>query len=231
MTETLTRPTILGARPIEYVGPARRNHRTFNWLQLLNQGFRIPAVANTDAHYCLHESGRIRNWVKCSTDDPAAVDEMEIVRRSKKGAIVMSSGPFLEVTLDGASPGDEIRPAGPATLRMRVQCPNWFDVDRVQVLVGGREQEKLNWTRAKTPSMFRDGVVKFDAEVALEFSVDTHVIVVAAGEQSSIGPVMGPAVEIPIAISNPVWVDVDGGGVTPSLDTLGAPLPVRKDVR
>ena len=53
----------------------------------------------------------------------------------------------------------------------------------------------------------------------------------AAGESSSIGPVMGPLVEIPIAISNPIWIDVDGGGVTPSRDTLDAPLPVRKDVR
>jgi hypothetical protein len=225
------RPTILTARRFEYAGAQVRNHRTFNWLQLLNQGYRIPAVANTDAHYCLHESGRIRTWVKCSTDDPAAVDEMEIVRQSKKGAIVMSNGPYLEVTLDGAPPGDEVRPKGPAALRIRVQCANWLDVDRVQVLVGGRQEPKLNWTRAGTPGMFTDGVVKFHAEIPLEFSVDTHVIVVAAGEGATIGPVMGPASELPIAISNPIWVDVDGGGVTPSKDTLDAPLPVKKEPR
>ncbi len=33
------------------------NNRIFNWLQLLNQGHRIPGVVNTDSHYNFHESG------------------------------------------------------------------------------------------------------------------------------------------------------------------------------
>jgi hypothetical protein len=222
------RQSILTGQRFEYAGASVRNHRVFNWLQLLNQGFRIPAVANTDAHYCLHDSGRLRNWVKCSTDDPAAVDEMEIVRQSRKGRIIMSNGPFLEVSLDGALPGDEVRPKPSSTLRIRVQCPNWLDVDRVQVLVGGRPEPRLNWTRAATPGMFSDGVAKFDAEIPMAFAADTHVIVVAVGEAGTLGPVMGPTSEPPTAISNPIWVDVDGGGVTPSKDTLDAPLPVRK---
>ena len=39
------------------------NHRIFNWLQLLNQGYRIPGVVNTDAHYNFHGSGGLRNYV------------------------------------------------------------------------------------------------------------------------------------------------------------------------
>jgi hypothetical protein len=31
----------------------------------------------------------------------------------------------------------------------------------------------------------------------------------------------------PTAISNPIYVDVDGGGFTPNYDTLGFDLPVK----
>src|SRR5262249_27226278 len=41
------------------------NHTIFNWLQLLNQGQRIPGVVNTDAHYNYHGSGGLRNFVRC----------------------------------------------------------------------------------------------------------------------------------------------------------------------
>lgn len=220
------RPTILGMKPTENTGLTPRNNRAFNWLQLLNQGFRLPGVANTDAHYCAHESGRIRNWVRSSTDDPLKIDELEMVRNSKKGRLVMSNGPFLEVALNGAGPGEELRLDGPATLKVRVQCANWLDVDRLQVLINGRPGP--SFTRAATPEPFRDGVVKFEAEIPLTFKEDAHVIVVAIGERSTIGPVMGQNTETPCAISNPVWVDVDGGGVKANGDTLGAPLPAKK---
>lgn len=220
------RPSILSLKPTETLGAATRNHRTFNWLQLLNQGIRIPGVANTDAHYCAHESGRVRNWVRSSTDDPAKIDEMEMVRNSKKGRLLMSNGPFLEASLNGAGPGDEIRVGGRATLKVRVQCPNWLDVDRLQVLVNGRPGP--NFTRKADPGLFRDGVVKFEAEIALELREDAHVVVVAVGESSTCGPVMGQNTEPPVAIANPIWADVDGGGMKPNLDTLDAPLPVKK---
>ena len=31
----------------------------FHWMQLLNLGYRIPGVVNTDAHYTYHDSGWI----------------------------------------------------------------------------------------------------------------------------------------------------------------------------
>jgi hypothetical protein len=71
--------------------------------------------------------------------------------------------------------------------------------------------------------------VKFDQAIALEFKQDTHVIVMAVGEKSTLGIVQGPrwGKLQPIAVSNPIWVDVDGGGFKPSGDTLGSPLPVK----
>lgn len=221
------RENILDMEPASKYGAQVGNNRAFNWLQLLNQGHRVVGVANTDAHNCFHDSGTERTYVHSPTDDPAEVREMDVVRAAKRGRMVMTTGPFMEVSLNDALPGDDLNlPNGGATLKVRVQCPNWFDVDRVQVLVNGRPEPALNFTRAKHPDRFADAVVKFDQAIPLMLDKDAHVIVVAVGEQSSTGPVMGMG-QLPIAVSNPIYVDVDGGGFTANKDTLGAPLPTK----
>ena len=212
------------------------NNTMFNWLQLVNQGKRIPGVVNTDAHYNFHGSGFLRNYLKSPTDYPAEIRTLDVVHTAERGHVVMSSGPFLEVSLrtDGvtgeASPGDDLAaPTGRASLRVRVQCPNWFDVDRVQVFLDGRPDPALNFTRQASPERFSAATMKFDQDISLRLRRDTHVIVAAIGERSRLGPVMGPehADDRPVAVSNPIFVDVDGGGFKPSQDTLGE-LPVKR---
>ncbi|HEV7221114.1 MAG TPA: CehA/McbA family metallohydrolase [Pirellulales bacterium] len=224
-------PAVIGS------GGQDRNNTIFNWLQLLNQGYRIPGVVNTDAHYNFHGSGFLRIYLESATDDPAGVQTLEMVHTAEHGHIMMTSGPYLEVRLTADAAGDKSSgtagddveaPDGKAKLRVRVQCPNWFDVDRVQVFVNGRADDALNFTREKTPERFAGGTLKFDQELPLALDADAHVIVAAAAEKSTLGPVMGPehAKDTPIAVSNPIFVDVDGGGFKPNGDTLGAPLPV-----
>ncbi|MCH9022962.1 MAG: CehA/McbA family metallohydrolase, partial [Planctomycetes bacterium] len=212
-------------------------NRMHAWLQMLNQGHRVWGVVNTDAHYNFHGSGWLRNYIKSPTDDPAAIKTLDIVRESKRGHIIMTNGPFLEVILEPANsdeympsfPGDQANISGGSVrLKIRVQCPNWFDIDRVQVLLNGQAEANLNITRKNSPGKFSDTVIKFDQTLLLELKRDTHVIVVAIGEQSSLGPVMGPGRQEsnPIAVSNPIYVDADGNGFQPNGDTLGAPLPI-----
>lgn len=215
-----------------------RRNPIFTWLQMLNLGYRISGVVNTDAHYNVHGSGWIRNYIKSSTDEPCKVDTMEMVRASRRGNVVMSNGPFLEVRLRAGSlsaiPGDDLAaPDGKVTLQVRVQCANWYDINRVQVLLNGKLAEKLNFTRRENPELFDTGVVKFDAELPIELAGDTHVIVAAAGEGLKMGPVQGPSrgETIPIAVSNPVFVDVDGGGFRPNGDDLNVPLPLEDKFR
>ncbi len=227
--------TIFGEATAVYNG-TRYNNTIFNWLQLLNQGKRIPGVVNTDAHYNFHGSGWLRTYLKSPTDDPAEVKTLDMVHAAERGHSIMTNGPFLEVTLRAgdsqsaeAVPGDDLSaPGGKTTLHVRVQCPNWFDVDRVQVFLNGRPDGTLNITRKATPARFESGTLKFDHEFPVVLERDTHVIVAAIGEGSRLGPVMGPdhAADLPVAVSNPIFVDVDGGGFKANGDTLGK-LPVK----
>src|SRR5690606_1042490 len=148
-----------------------RGNPIVHWLQMLNLGYRVPGVVNTDAHYNFHGSGWIRNYIKSPTDDPAQIETMDVVHAADHGHVLMTTGPFMTVALtaaqDSARPrgimGDDvIAPGGKATLSVRVQCPNWMDVNRVQVFVNGQPKPELNFTRRTHPEWFGNDVVKFD---------------------------------------------------------------------
>src|SRR5205085_1748017 len=102
-----------------------------------------------------------------------------------------------------------------------------------QVYLNGRPSKELNFSRYTTPQRFarsgETGALKFDQTIPLELKEDTHVIVMAVGEKSTLGVVQGPrwGQLKPIAVSNPIFVDVDGGGFKANGDTLGSPLPVK----
>jgi hypothetical protein len=229
--------TILDMQPTKVYNEKLYNNTVFNWLQLLNQGHKVYGVVNTDAHYNFHGSGGIRNWIQSSTDDPARIDTLEMVHASEQGRLIMSNGPFLEVWAQ--EPGTDgrvtcgqslIAKSKSVDLSIRVQCPNWTDIDRVFVLANGRIVSGHDYTREKHPEVFANGVIKFDRKILLTLDQDAHLIVVAASEKTTIGPTAGPEYgkQQPTAIGNPIFVDVTGDGFQPNRDTLGQPLPVKQ---
>ncbi len=208
----------------------------FQWMQLLNQGHRIPGVVNTDSHYNHHGSGWLRNWFACSTDDPAEITTDEMIHQAEAGHIVMSTGPFLSVaatsmaTSDPVIPGDDIVAAdAKVTFHVKVQCPNWLDVNRVQLFINGRASEEHNYTRKTSPELFGniEATIKFDSALQVTLDSDAHVIVATIGEGMTMERVMGTRYgkRPPIAVSNPIFVDVDGNGFQHNHDELGLPIP------
>ncbi|MFO1485985.1 MAG: CehA/McbA family metallohydrolase [Verrucomicrobiaceae bacterium] len=205
--------------------------REFVWRQLLNQGLRVTAVGVADAHSVYGNGvGCWRCYLPSSTDEPAKIDWAELSPHAKAGHIVLSTGPFLEVTTqNGKIAGDDDRATGGIDLKVRVQCTNWMDIDRVQVLVNSRPDPKLNFTRKTHPKMFKDGVVKFDEKIHVPLQHDAHLIVVAIDEDGDEKTCFGTsdyAKMRPCAYNNPIYVDADGHGFTPNGDMLGFDLPV-----
>jgi len=204
--------------------------REFVWRQLLNQGLRVTAVGVADAHSVYGNGvGCWRCYLPSSTDEPAKIDWAELAPHAKGGHIVLSTGPFLEVTTqNGKIAGDDDRSTGGIDLKVRVQCTDWMDIDRVQVLVNSRPDPKLNFTRKSHPKMFKDGVAKFDEKIHVPLQHDAHLIVVAIDEDGDEKICYGTsdyAKMRPCAYNNPIYVDADGSGFKPNGDTLGFDLP------
>jgi hypothetical protein len=207
-------------------------NRSFRWLQLLNQGLPLAAVSVSDAHTVFDMGvGGWRTYVPSSTDDPAAVDFREIIRNSKAGRMVLSNGPFLEVTgEDGALPGGTTRGSRVYHLDVRVQSNSWVKVDRVAVLVNGRGRADLDFHSTSHPDLFRTtGAERFRGRIAVPLNEDAHLIVVATSEEADLSVGYGKAWQSamrPCAYNNPIFVDIDGDGFKANGDTLGYPLPV-----
>ena len=197
--------------------------RMKRWMELIKSGRRIPGVVNTDAHYNWHGSGWLRNWVRCSTDDPAKIQTSEMVDRLESGQILMSTGPFMNVRLhhdDLHSPaeiGDSVKIGSEsADLSIKVQCANWLDVNRVEVFINGERQPDLSRTRAEHPESFGKGVVKFDQRLTVKLPEiegedsdrASFIIVAAIGEREQLGRVMGETFgrRPPVVVSNPIYV-------------------------
>ena len=208
-------------------------NRTFFWLQMLNQGRHVWCVSVSDAHRIFGNGvGDWRTYVPSSTDEPAAIDHREIIRNAKAGRMMITNGPFLEVTAaDGLPIGSSIQGQQYVDLNIRVQAPNWVDVDRVQILVNGRQPDELNFTEKKTPGKFRKGALRFDETVRVNLEEDAHLIVVATDEDSTLekGWGLNPQGNMrPTAYTNPIYVDVAHDGFQANGDTLGHPLPSAK---
>jgi hypothetical protein len=206
-------------------------NRTLGWLQMLNQGRHVWCVAVSDAHRIFSNGvGGWRTYVPSSTDEPDQIDHAEIIRNSKAGRMMITNGPFLEVTTaDGLPIGSTVVAEGFIDLKVKVQVPNWIEVDRVQVLVNGRPGDN-NYTRRTHPALFeKRGAVVFDQTIRVHLQRDAHLIVVAAGENSDLSKGYGRSWESgmrPVAYTNPIYVDVDHNGFQANGDTLGHPLLV-----
>ncbi len=213
----------------------KRANRTFMWLQMLNQGRHVWCVAVSDAHRIFGNGvGDWRTYVPSSTDSPGEIDPTEIIRNAKAGRMMITNGPFLEVTTGDESPiGSTVQASGYIDLDIRVQTPNWLTVDRVQILVSGRALERYNFTAERNPDMFRDGVLRFEEKIRVELQRDQHLIVVATDDDSDVSKGWGlnPQGKMrPTAFTNPIYVDTGHDGFQANGDTLGQPLPQAKIV-
>lgn len=179
-----------------------------DWYSLLRRGLRITATGNSDTHRIVaDEAGWPRTYVKVPDDDPANLTpEMIATGISQHRDVVVSMGPFLRVNVDGQPPGSSLRARGGRggsrgiDIDVQVWAAPWVDVTRLEIVVNGETRETIAIAPSEEP-------LRLDWKKYLSLTEDAFVVVVARGERPLAPVVSGDA--YPIAISNPVWVDVD----------------------
>ncbi len=181
-----------------------------DWFSMLNRGLIHTVTGNSDSHAVhTHEVGYPRNYVKLSTDSPAKLDPVEFRAAVKGQRVVVSGGAFITVTVGGKSLGQTAdAQKGKVTLAVKVQAPTWVDLDRLMVILGGKVVKTV--TLDSTTADPKKPAVRYEGKIELLPAADSWVVVAATGKKK-LSPVVND--RQPFAVTNPVYLDVDGNGV------------------
>ncbi len=119
---------------------AERNGVLEDYFRFLEHGLVKAAIGGSDSHSSSLEPGLPRNFIRSSADEPLAVNVAEMSRNMRQSRVVTSYGPFLDVTVNGAEPGQTAKadPGSTLKLKLKVQTASWFGVDLVEVYMNGK---------------------------------------------------------------------------------------------
>jgi hypothetical protein len=201
-----------------------------DWLNLLARGFFFPATASSDAHQIdTEEPGYSRTYAYVADRDLKKVEIADVVESLKLGRSFVTNGPIVEVTVnDSHLPGDTLTAVeGEVEIHIEVRAAPWISVDEVRVFVNRRIAQVLPVEAAP------GAVQRLRRDLRLELEKDAFIVVEVMGV-GSLYPVVqarSPSglqrdAVAPYALTNPVFVDVDGNGrFDPPLPKIIRPLP------
>jgi hypothetical protein len=133
----------------------------------------------------------------------------------KKGHSFSSNGPIIDFIINGQYiPGDSFTAAGgKVNIGIQVQCAPWISLTEVRIIVNGERKVILNASDQNT------SVLRLSEEIGLTLTEDSYVAVEVLGRKSLFPVLQAQARQgllmnatLPYALTNPVFVDVDGNG-------------------
>ncbi len=194
-----------------YQDPVRRSvdRVVDDWFALLNHEHLVTATGNSDTHHLsFNIGGYPRNYVKVQDDHPERVDPVAVAAAVKHHRAFFTTGPFVSLVVNGGTLGDLV-PArgGQVHGEITVQAAPWVSVDRVTLYLNGEEAKR--WTVAPAAE-----VARFHETFDLTTPRDGYVVVRVDGGKP-LTPVVGDGktfTAYPFALTNPIFLDVDGDG-------------------
>ncbi len=187
-----------------------------DWFHLLNRGYYFPIVGSSDSHGIDRgEPGYSRTYVQYSGAGAERLDQASLLQAIRKGRAFATNGPIISLLVNGQSAmGDLLRaPGGKVDLKLEVSGAPWVAVDEVRLILNG-QRRIIFPVHAEAKS-----IRKFEQEISLTLRQDTYLCLEAIGK-TTLFPVLQRASRsgdledgtLPYALTNPVFVDVDGNG-------------------
>ena len=179
-----------------------------DWHNLLNRGIKVAAVGNSDSHTVSKNlAGYPRNFIVSPTDDPKEVAVKDVAEAIRKGQLFTTSGPFVDLRVGNQGLGELVTVKGNAVpIRVRVQAASWIDCDRILVVVDGDVVEEISIPQTRDP-------LRIDVQRKIPVNQDGWIAVRVEGDDS-LAPIVpdGGRPILPLAVTNAIWLDVDGDG-------------------
>lgn len=188
-----------------------------DWLHLLNRGYYFPLVASSDSHSIdRSEPGYSRTYVIYSGEGADELDRDALFSALLKGKSFASNGPIIEFKVNNKyTSGDTLTASNrKVDVSVKVWSAPWIAVDEVRLIVNGERRIILPVQTQK------ESVQKLEElPLGLTLEKDSYLIVEVLGKESMY-PVLQSVsrsglsrnATLPYALTNPIFVDVDGNG-------------------
>jgi len=178
-----------------------------DWFSFLDQGLNYTLTGNSDSHSIGSELGNPRNIFAMPTDNPGQADPQDMIDSILAHRNQVSIGPFVTIEIEGASMGSlvSLTPGSDVDLVITVQAPMWMEVNYLRVWSN-------NQTLVQDIALAPTGVViRYDDTITLSPGADAYYVVETGHTSATLGPVVRG--ERVFAMTNPIWVNIDGNGV------------------
>jgi hypothetical protein len=215
------------------------------WFTMLDHGLSPTGMGTSDSHHLLgDEPGYARTllYVGAGKDEMGGFTRGDVVDAIHRHHAIVTNAPFLDMAIGDGRIGDTVSvPGGGVDVAIHVRAPSWGAVDHLVVYANSAVVADLaipadrgtDFATSVHLALGRDSWVVaevtgsvnlFPVVSAIEFPpLDATVIIQAlsVGLDLSSLPLtsnLKPShvhITTPYAITNPIWVDVDGSGWTP----------------
>lgn len=166
-----------------------------DWYTLLKE-HQITGVGNSDSHSAAAEAGLPRSYVQVgpSADGSMeALDEDALLDGLKAGRVVVTNGPFVELTVNGQQVGSQVvAPDGTVEVRVVVKAAPWVDVSKVVLRRGGRDVSTVPPVLAEIAVPSSTELVRLDEMRTFEGLPDDSFLVAEVSGSRSLWPVYTP---------------------------------------
>ncbi|MFN8010099.1 MAG: hypothetical protein U0P81_01720 [Holophagaceae bacterium] len=196
-----------------------------DWFALLNQQTPTAftkALGLSSARFSLDTPvGHARTYLKTGSATLKQEDLGAVLTALKSGAAVASTGPLLDVSIGAAGPGSLVPgPASTVNLSIVLTAGDWVPVDEVRIVVNGQVVQTVN----VAATFSRTDLRTWSGSLAVNLPSGKDAwIVVEAGVPLGTSGAYAPASPwskiyrgiYPVAVTNPIFVDANGGGYVP----------------
>lgn len=179
-----------------------------DWFEFMRRGHRFVATGTSDSHtISIRPVGWPRTFVCVEEDAPPRLDVAAFTAALRRGCATISAGPVVTIRGGGGRMGDTVRAeGGKLDVEVLVQAAPWIGTDRLVLFVDGKKTSEIRLDGRETIRHQDTHTVSCDADCFVVAMVDSD---------EPLAPVIVDRPDMtprPIALTNPIFLDVDGDG-------------------
>jgi hypothetical protein len=191
-----------------------------DYLALLRTSHPVTAIADTDTHGIVgQEAGLPRTYVRVAKDDALdgwdASRSEDLVRSVReKRDVILTNGPFLRVSANGAGIGGlAATRGGLVEVKVHIASAPFVVVERAELRLAASGKVVSPTPVAVTPKKTASGALEADVTFTVRALADDAFVIVVSGSRPMKPMFAGEDRELaPWAMSGAIWIDANADG-------------------